>query len=222
MKRSLPLLAAAVVSLSMAGCYTPAGQPNYTGTGALAGGATGAMIGSMGGYSGRGAIVGGAVGALIGSIIGNGMDQAQAAQLRAQHPQTYQRVEQGQPLTVSDVEVLSRAGISDDLIISQIRNSRTVYHLTTSDIIALKDNGVSERVIDFMINTPTQIGSADVDGVVGPNPPPPPQVTVAPAPGPDYIWVPGVWLWFGDRWTWRSGYWHQPGHSRWYGHRRHR
>ena len=46
------------------------------------------------------------------------------------------------------------ARIGDDLIISQIRNSRTVYHLTTADIIDLKKAHVSEKVIDFMINTP--------------------------------------------------------------------
>ena len=61
--------------------------------------------------------------------------------MRAQAPQTMQRVEQGQPLTVPDVKALVNAGISDDLIISQIRNSRTVYRLTTADIIDLKNSG---------------------------------------------------------------------------------
>ncbi|WP_218188395.1 hypothetical protein, partial [Desulfosarcina cetonica] len=81
---------------------------------------------------------------------------AQEAQLRAQAPQTLQRVEAGQPLTAADVQALVQAGISDDLIISQIRNSRTVYHLTTADIIALRNSGVSNRVIDYMINTPSR------------------------------------------------------------------
>jgi hypothetical protein len=43
---------------------------------------------------------------------------------------------------VGDVQALVQAGISDDLVISQIRNSRTVYHLNTADIIALKNAGV--------------------------------------------------------------------------------
>jgi hypothetical protein len=34
-----------------------------------------------------------------------------------------------------------------------IRNSRTVYRLTTAEIIDLKESGVSNKVIDFMINT---------------------------------------------------------------------
>jgi hypothetical protein len=176
----------------------------------LAGGATGAVVGSLARNPGAGAVVGGAVGAVIGGLIGHGMDQAQEAQLRAQAPQTLIRVEQSQPLTVVDVQSLAKAGISDDLIISQIRNSRTVYHLTTADIIALKNVGVSEKVIDFMINTPTQIPSAEVSGVVGPAPPPPPPEVIVVAPGPDYYWVGGSWFWLGGRWAWRRGYWHRP------------
>jgi hypothetical protein len=216
MKRPISLLVVAVAGISMAGCYSPLGRPDYTASGALAGGATGAIVGSMARHPGPGALVGGAVGAVIGGLIGHGMDQTQEAQLRAQAPQTLQRVEQGQPLAVTDVQALAHAGISDDLIISQIRNSRTVYHLTTADIIALKNAGVSERVIDFMINTPSQIEPAQVGGVVGPTPPPPPPETVIAAPGPDYVWVAGSWLWLGDRWSWRRGYWHRPKHPhRW-------
>ena len=55
--------------------------------------------------------------------------------------------------SVADVKALAKAGLSDDVILSHLRNSRAVYHLTTADIIDLKQNGVSEKVIDFMINT---------------------------------------------------------------------
>ena len=213
MKRFGMVFVAMLTIAALTGCYTPQGQPDYSASGALAGGATGAVIGSLASHGhGPGAIVGGAVGAIIGSLIGHGLDQEQEARLRAQAPQTMQRVEQGQPLTVPDVEALAKAGIGDDLIVSQIRNSRTVYHLTTADIIALKNNGVSERVIDYMINTPTQFGSsAEVAGVVGPTtPPPPPTETVIVAPGPDYVWVSGAWVWLGASWAWHDGYWHRP------------
>jgi hypothetical protein len=219
MKRYGYLLVVALVGTSVAGCYSPMGRPDYTASGALAGGATGAVIGSVAGR-GPGGAVGGAVGAIVGGLIGHGMDQTQEAQLRAQAPQTLQRVEQGQPLTVVDVKSLVKAGIGDDLVISQIRNSRTVYHLTTADIIALKNAGVSEKIIDFMINTPTQILSAEVGGVAGSVPPAPPAEQVVVAPGPDYIWVGGAWLWFGDRWVWHRGYWHRPLHPYRYGQRR--
>jgi hypothetical protein len=219
MKRYGYLLVVAVVGISIAGCYSPQGRPDYTASGALAGGATGAIVGSMAHHPGPGAVVGGAVGAVVGGLIGHGMDQAQEAQLRAQAPQTMQRVEQGQPLAVVDVKSLAKAGISDDLIISQIRNSRTVYYLTTADIIDLNNAGVSEKIIDFMINTPTQIPSAQVAGVTGPPPAPLPE-TVVVAPGLDYVWVGGAWLWFGDNWAWNHGYWHRPRHP--YRYRRHR
>jgi hypothetical protein len=211
------LLVVAVAGISVAGCMSPQGRPDYTASGALAGGATGAIVGSMARHPGPGALVGGAVGALVGGLIGHGMDQAHEAQLRAQAPQTMQRVEQGQPLTVVDVKSLAKAGISDDLIISQIRNSRTVYYLTTADIIDLKNAGVSERIIDFMINTPTQIPSAQVAGVAGPPPPAPLPETIVVAPGPDYVWVGGAWFWLGGRWVWNRGYWHRPAHPYRYG-----
>jgi len=54
---------------------------------------------------------------------------------------------------VADVKALAKAGLSDEVILSHIRNSHAVYRLTTAEIIDLKGSGVSEKVIDFMINT---------------------------------------------------------------------
>ncbi|MGO9609083.1 MAG: hypothetical protein ACLPT4_05540, partial [Verrucomicrobiia bacterium] len=56
-------------------------------------------------------------------------------------------------LSLGDVKALAKAGLSDEVILSQIRNSQAVYHLTTAEIIDLKHGGVSEKVIDYMINT---------------------------------------------------------------------
>jgi hypothetical protein len=218
MKRSASIMAMiGLLGISMTGCMSPQGRPDYTASGALAGGATGAVIGSLGRHPGAGALVGGSMGAVIGGLIGHGMDQEQEARLRARSPQTLKRVEQGQPLLVRDVEQLAKAGIHDDLIISQIRNSRTVYHLTTTDIIALKRAGVSDKVIDFMINTPSQTPSAQVAGETSPEPPPYPPQRIVVAPAPNYIWVPGAWLWFGGRRVWHDGYWHRRAH-RWHRH----
>lgn len=71
-----------------------------------------------------------------------------------------------QPLSLADVKMLAKSGVSDEVILSQIRNSHTVYHLSAAEILDLKDAGLSEKVIDFMINTPTLYRS--------PRPPPPP------------------------------------------------
>lgn len=56
-------------------------------------------------------------------------------------------------LSPADVKALVNAGISDEVVISQIQQSRVVYRLNTQEIIDLKESGVSEKVIDFMINT---------------------------------------------------------------------
>jgi len=218
MKRFGYLLAWALVGISLTGCMSPQGRPDYTASGALAGGATGAIIGSAsaGRHSGSAGLVGAAVGAVVGGIIGHGMDQAQEAQLRTQSPQTIQRIEQSQPLAVADIISMVKAGVSDDLVISQIRYSRTVYHLRSGEIIELKNTGVSEKIIDFMINTPAEMRSTEVVGVAGNAPPQPIVEQIVVAPGPEYLWVGGGWFWYGDRWIWNHGYWHRPHYS--YGH----
>lgn len=58
-----------------------------------------------------------------------------------------------QPLSIADIKALSKAEVSDEVIISQIRNSKTVFRLSAAEIIDLKESGVSQRVIDAMINT---------------------------------------------------------------------
>jgi hypothetical protein len=59
----------------------------------------------------------------------------------------------GLPMGIADVKAMANSGVSDEIIISQIRSSRVVYHLTTAEIIDLTNCRVSQRVIDFMINT---------------------------------------------------------------------
>src|SRR5690349_892763 len=99
-KTNLLILTTATAAVLLTGCQYPNGDPNYTGTGALTGGAIGAASGAVigGRNAGAGALIGGAIGAIAGGIIGSGMDQEQRERLQAQAPQTYVRVEQGQPL----------------------------------------------------------------------------------------------------------------------------
>lgn len=56
-------------------------------------------------------------------------------------------------MSVTDVKALVKAGIADEVLISQIQQSRVVFRLSTQEIIDLKESGVSNKVIDFMINT---------------------------------------------------------------------
>ena len=224
MKTNTLTLALASLLTVLTGCETPYGTPDRTGTGMLAGGAigatSGALIGGASGRGGEGALIGGAIGAITGGLIGHSMDQEEQARLRQQAPQTYTRVEQRQPLSVADIKALAQARISDDVIISQIRNSRTVYRLSSADIIDLHNCGVSDRVVDFMINTPSLLGGSSSVApapqasamVVAEPPPPMPVETVVVAPGPGYVWVGGEWIW-NSRWLWVSGRWCLPPRS---------
>ena len=208
-------LTTAVAMVVLTGCQHPNGEPNNTASGALIGGAAGALTGAaIGGphNAGPDALFGAAAGALAGSLIGNAIDQQQAAALRAQAPQTYVRVQEGQPLSVADVKALAAAKVGDDVVINQIRNSRTVFHLSSADIIDLHDSGVSDNVINFMINTPHLIvndSNYQTGPVVAQAPPPPLTQTVVVAPGPGYVWIGGEWIWNGG-WVWRAGYWTYP------------
>jgi hypothetical protein len=205
---SLCFLAAAAV---ITGCENPNGTVNHTGSGALIGAGSGAALGALlgGRHAGEAALIGGAFGAATGAIIGNAMDRDQAARLRAQAPQTYQRIEQVQPLYPQDIKAMAAAGVSEDVIISQIKATRSVYHLAANDIIDLHNAGVSQRVIDFMINTPN-MAAAQPQEVVVSGPPPQPQVeTIIVSPGPGYVWVGGEWAWHG-RWVWAPGRWVYP------------
>ena len=142
----------------LAGCVSPNGQPDNTGTGALVGGATGATIGALADRRnpGVGALIGGASGAIIGGWVGHSADEENAARRRYYSyytpPVYYAPPAQAQLLTVADVKSLTRAGVSEENIISQINSTRTVYHLDANAIIDLKNAGVSEKVIAYMMN----------------------------------------------------------------------
>ena len=210
-KLNLSIFAVAASAVVLTGCVDPNGRPNNTGTVALIGGALGAITGAaIGGprHGGEGALIGAAAGMIAGGAMGNSMDQQQQAQLREQAPQSYVRVVQGQPLSTADVKALAKAGVSDDVIITQIQGSHTVFRLSSADIIDLHDSGVSDRVVNFMINTQSSVGAVPPTTTIVEEAPPAPltETVVVARPGPEYAWVGGEWVWNG-RWFWRAGYW---------------
>lgn len=213
MKRHTLVLSAAGMAVLLSGCVNPDGTQNNTGTGALIGAGTGAFLGAIAGgprNGGAGALIGAAAGALAGGLIGNSADREQEARLKAQAPQTYERAVQGTPLSLADVKALAKAGISEDVMLNQIKNSRTIFHLTAADIIDLRDAGVSDKVVNYMISTPSTVSdSPPAQVVVDQAPPPAPVETVVVAPDPNYVWVGGEWVWNGG-WFWVAGHWDAP------------
>ena len=56
-------------------------------------------------------------------------------------------------LGISDVIVLSKAGVNDDAIIDKIAKTGSVFDLSAEEVVALRKEGVSSRVVNFMLNT---------------------------------------------------------------------
>ncbi len=56
------------------------------------------------------------------------------------------------PYGVEDVLKLSRAQVSDDIIVNYVQNSGTIYNLSPNDIVYIRNQGVSERVIGSMLD----------------------------------------------------------------------
>jgi len=56
------------------------------------------------------------------------------------------------PYGADEVVKLSRGQISDDLILSYVQNSGIAYSLSPDDIVRLRNEGVSDRVINSMLD----------------------------------------------------------------------
>jgi hypothetical protein len=170
--------------------YQPA--PDYyqndTAGGAVVGGALGAITGAA--VSGRknrpeNALIGAGIGALTGGLLGNAKDrndQARAVQGQAVVGQLNQQVAAA-AVTNYDLVEMTRAGIAEDVIISTMRSRGVRLDLSPQQLIALKQQGVSDRVV----MAAQDMGAGR--GVVAPPAPvavvrevPPPTVIVRPAP----------------------------------------
>jgi len=134
-------------ALLLASCESKAGQ------GALIGGGTGAVAGGLIGGNVEGALIGGAVGAAAGGLIGYSLDQQDREIMEQRSPQTLNRIDNNEPLTIYDVEQMSQNGLNDEVIINQIKATHSTFYLNHRQIRKLEQSGVSQRVIDYMIET---------------------------------------------------------------------
>jgi len=55
-------------------------------------------------------------------------------------------------LTVEDVIKLAKAGLSEDIIIQQIKRKGHAFNLTTDQLIALKAANISDRIVEAMLD----------------------------------------------------------------------
>ena len=69
-------------------------------------------------------------------------------------PAIYDKMVHSDPLSVSDIKALARAGVNEGIILRYMRNQATVYSLSSNDVVSMRKAGVSESVIDYMLQTP--------------------------------------------------------------------
>jgi len=93
------------------------------------------------------------------------------------------------PYGVDDVLKLSQAKISDDIIINYIHNSGTVYNLQPNDIVYLRNQGVSDQVLNVMVNQRTQVAMGG-QAEAAQNAAAAAQNQAQPAPAPTYAPMP--------------------------------
>ena len=94
----------------------------------------------------------------------------------------YDKMVHGDALSINDIISLSRAHVSDGIIVRYIRDQGTVYYLSPQDMNAMSSAGVSPSVIDFMART---------GGPYGPSPGPviyPPVIGIGVGVGGYHHW----------------------------------
>ncbi len=143
MKRGLLILPVAIVFL-LSACES-AGPKTKTGAvaGGLLGATAGGIIGHQSGHGLEGAGIGAVVGAISGGLIGNAMDQKDKEAL-AVNPYY---------ITFPKIVEMAKSGTPDSVIISEIQRTHSVYQLNSEIISYLKQNKVSDAVIDYMMQT---------------------------------------------------------------------
>lgn len=144
MKISKSLVFFLAVLIISAGCESMGPK---TKTGAVAGGLIGAtaggIIGHQSGSGLEGAAIGAAVGAIGGGLIGSALDDRDR-KAKAVNPDH---------ITLVKIAEMGRQGVPDSVIISEIQRTRSKYDLNSEIISYLKENKVSDKVIDYMLST---------------------------------------------------------------------
>lgn len=180
-----------VLTLLPAGCVTPM---NHTQSGTVGGAGLGAVAGAIVGQAvgapGAGAAIGAATGAVTGNLVGQAEDareerdyawaQAQSASAQA--------TADARALTEGDVLTMVQNGVGDGVIVQAIQSRGCRWEGTPQAIIRLKQQGVSDAVLNAMQRAPAR--GTVVREVVMPGPvyvTPPPQngvIILGPPPPP--------------------------------------
>jgi outer membrane lipoprotein SlyB len=149
--RTHSLSSALVLSLALGalGCNSPYRSDKGALVGGLGGAGLGAIVGNAVGNTGAGAAIGAGVGALSGAAIGGSLDDIEA-QNRAEIEARMGRPAPAGAVSIADVISMTRAGVSEDVIIPFVQSHGMAQPIQAQDLIALQQQGVSPRVMQAM------------------------------------------------------------------------
>ena len=87
---------------------------------------------------------------------------------------------------VPEILKLGRAHVGDEVIIAFIMNSGRIYHLSASEILYLREQGVSDQVLTAMLSAGQNVAATSAQAA----PQPVAQPALQPAPtGPTAVWA---------------------------------
>ena len=147
------LVVASLTAAASAGCQN--NTQKGAALGGLAGAGVGAIVGKQLGNTGAGALVGAGTGALAGGLLGNAQDKTEERDnaMRAAAYERGERIREMKAVTTRNVVEMAQSGVSDDIICNEIRTRGGRFDTTPDSIIALRNAGVSDRVVEMMQNT---------------------------------------------------------------------
>ena len=152
-----------LISLAAIGCRSPYHSDQGALFGGLTGAGVGAVVGSAVGDPVAGAAIGAGVGTVTGAAVGSSLDEIEARN-RAQIAQQMGNHIQPGMVSMADVVNMTHAGVSEPLIVTHIQHNGMATPLTTADIITLKQQGVSDGVIQAMQTPPVRQAVAVAQG----------------------------------------------------------
>ncbi len=146
MKKLLVIIIIAAIGLLTVGCQNT--QTRAT-EGAIIGGVLGAGAGygigtATGHHGAEGAAIGAVTGALAGGLIGGQMNKNKNA------GQGTQGGVNPSQMSMQQIVDLAKQGVHEDVIVDKIRLSNSKFTLTQADLDYLKEQGVSQKVINAM------------------------------------------------------------------------
>ena len=82
-------------------------------------------------------------------------------------PAIYDKMVHDDDLSVSDVAALSRARVNDGIILRYMRDHDTEYIISRQDVGYLEKNGVSQSIIDYMVQSGRDAGGPGIPIAIG-------------------------------------------------------